>query len=60
MPIAFAADNRRQVDDFCSTAIAARDNGAPGIGEIDHPHYYGAFVHDPDGHSIESVCHRPE
>jgi catechol 2,3-dioxygenase-like lactoylglutathione lyase family enzyme len=22
--------------------------------------YYGAFVHDPDGHNIEAVCHDPE
>ena len=24
-----------------------------------HPHYYGAFVIDPDGHPIEAVCHSP-
>jgi hypothetical protein len=24
-----------------------------------HPHYYGAFVLDPDGNSIEAVCHSP-
>ena len=23
------------------------------------PHYYGAFVLDPDGHNIEAVCHYP-
>jgi hypothetical protein len=23
------------------------------------PHYYGAFVLDPDGHNIEAVCHEP-
>ena len=37
-----------------------RDNGPPGIREIYHPHYYGAFVLGPDGHNIEAVCHRPE
>lgn len=26
---------------------------------IDHTHYYGAFVLDPDGHNIEVVCHEP-
>ena len=38
-------------------AIAAggRDNGAPGLREIYHPHYYGAFLIDPDGHNIEAV-----
>ena len=25
-----------------------------------HPHYYGAFVRDPDGNNVEAVCHRPE
>jgi hypothetical protein len=22
-----------------------------------HPHYYGAFVRDPDGNNVEAVCH---
>jgi len=34
-----------------------RDNGAPGVRPHYHPHYYGAFVLDPDGHNIEAVCH---
>jgi hypothetical protein len=29
----------------------------PGIREIYHPNYYGAFVIGPDGHNIEAVCH---
>ena len=33
--------------------------GAPGLRAQYHPHYYGAFVLDPDGHNIEAVCHRP-
>lgn len=59
MHIAFAADNREQVDRFYEAAIAAggKDNGKPGIREIYHPDYYGAFVFDPDGHNIEAVCH---
>ena len=24
------------------------------------PHYYGAFVIDPEGNNIEAVCHLPE
>jgi hypothetical protein len=39
-------------------AAGGRDNGAPGIRADDHPHYYGAFVLDPDGHNIER--HAPE
>jgi catechol 2,3-dioxygenase-like lactoylglutathione lyase family enzyme len=34
--------------------------GGPGIREIYHPTYYGAFVRDPDGNNVEAVCHRPE
>lgn len=62
MHIAFRADNHDQVDQFYKAALAAggEDNGAPGIREIYHPDYYGAFVFDPDGHNIEAVCHKPE
>lgn len=59
MHIAFAANNRAQVDAFYKAAIAAGAscNGKPGIREIYHSDYYGAFVIDPDGHNIEAVCH---
>ena len=59
--VAFRAQSRAQVDAFHQAAIAAggRDNGAPGLRAHYHPHYYGAFVLDPDGHNIEAVCHEP-
>jgi catechol 2,3-dioxygenase-like lactoylglutathione lyase family enzyme len=59
MHIAFAAGNRALVDAFHVAALkaGAKDDGAPGIREQYHPHYYGAFVIDPDGHPIEAVCH---
>ena len=38
---------------------AATDNGRPGVREIYHPNYYGAFVLDPDGNNVEAVCHKP-
>lgn len=59
--VAFAAPDRASVDAFYHAALAAggRDNGAPGLRPHDHPHYYGAFVLDPDGNNIEAVCHRP-
>jgi catechol 2,3-dioxygenase-like lactoylglutathione lyase family enzyme len=62
MHIAFDAATREQVRRFHEAALAAgaKDNGAPGIREHYHPHYYGAFVIDPDGHNIEAVCHKPE
>ena len=62
MHIAFVAENRAQVDAFYKAALeaGAQDNGPPGIREIYHPNYYGAFVIGPDGHNIEAVCHQPE
>lgn len=62
MHIAFVARTRAEVDAFHAAALAAgaTDNGAPGLRPQYHPHYYGAFVIDPDGHNIEAVCHAPE
>jgi len=57
--VAFRAKGRRDVHAFYTAAMAAggTDNGPPGIREVYHPNYYGAFVCDPDGHNIEAVCH---
>ncbi|UDF34185.1 UNVERIFIED_ORG: VOC family protein [Shinella sp. XGS7] len=59
--IAFRVGSRALVEAFYQAAMAAggRDNGAPGLRPHYHPHYYGAFVLDPDGHNIEAVCHEP-
>jgi catechol 2,3-dioxygenase-like lactoylglutathione lyase family enzyme len=59
--VAFAVEDRETVDAFHAAALQAggTDNGAPGVREIYHPHYYGAYVLDPDGNNIEAVCHRP-
>jgi catechol 2,3-dioxygenase-like lactoylglutathione lyase family enzyme len=59
--VAFASPDRETVDAFYEAAVAAggRDNGPPGIRDDYHEHYYGAFVHDPDGNNVEAVCHRP-
>lgn len=59
--VAFSAIDRSTVDAFFEEAIAAggSDNGPPGIRDAYHPHYYGAFVLDPDGNNIEAVCHAP-
>ena len=58
--IAFAATDRKIVDEFHKAAVAAggKDNGKPGIRKEYHPTYYGAFVIDPDGNNIEAVCHK--
>jgi catechol 2,3-dioxygenase-like lactoylglutathione lyase family enzyme len=59
--VAFTASSRKEVDAFYEAALAAggKDNGAPGLRPHYHPHYYGAFVFDPDGINIEAVCHSP-
>lgn len=58
--VAFRAD-RPAVDAFHRAALAAGglDNGAPGLRPHYHENFYAAFVHDPDGHNIEAVCHTP-
>jgi catechol 2,3-dioxygenase-like lactoylglutathione lyase family enzyme len=60
--VAFRVDDRATVDAFHAAALAAggTDNGGPGVREIYHPHYYGAFVLDPDGNNVEAVCHTPQ
>lgn len=59
--LAWRAADRAKVDAFYEAALAAggKDNGAPGLRPDYHPHYYGAFVIDPEGNNIEAVCHHP-
>jgi catechol 2,3-dioxygenase-like lactoylglutathione lyase family enzyme len=59
--VAFSADNREAVASFHAAALeaGATDNGRPGVREIYHPTYYGAYVLDPDGNNVEAVCHEP-
>ncbi len=56
--LAFTAD-RAQVDAFHAAALTAggTDNGGPGVRTDYHPHYYAAFVVDPEGNNVEVVCH---
>jgi catechol 2,3-dioxygenase-like lactoylglutathione lyase family enzyme len=60
--LAFVASDPRAVKLFHAAALAAggQDNGPPGLRERYHPHYYAAFVTDPDGHNVEAVFHGPE
>lgn len=57
--IAFRVNSRALVDAFYKAGLEAGgvDNGPPGVRAHYHPNYYGAFLHDPDGHNIEAVCH---
>lgn len=59
MHLAFVAPDYAAVDAFHKAGLAAggRDNGAPGLRAHYHPHYYAAFLIDPDGHHVEAVCH---
>jgi catechol 2,3-dioxygenase-like lactoylglutathione lyase family enzyme len=57
--VSFTVEDHATVDAFHEAALAAggRDNGGPGIREIYHPNYYGAYILDPDGNNVEAVCH---
>jgi predicted lactoylglutathione lyase len=57
--MAFPAADNASVDEFHRTATRAgyRDHGAPGEHPVYHAGYYGAYVLDPDGNTIEVVNH---
>ena len=52
----FAAPSRANVSAFHAAAMAhgGRDNGKPGVRKDYGPHYYAAFVHDPEGYQLEA------
>ncbi len=58
--VGFAAASRALVDAFwhAGRASGLPDAGAPGERPHYKPDYYGAFLLDPDGNSIEAVHHR--
>jgi catechol 2,3-dioxygenase-like lactoylglutathione lyase family enzyme len=57
--VGFRAGSRAEVDEFwrVGTAAGYRDDGAPGPRPEYTPGYYGAFLLDPDGNSVEAVIH---
>ena len=59
--LALTATSHAAVDAFHAAAlrIGGRDNGAPGPRPDYGPHYYAAFLVDPDGHRIEAVINAP-
>lgn len=59
--VCFTAPDRAAVNAFHAAALGAggSDDGPPGLRPDYDPHYYAAFVHDPDGHKIEAVCLTP-
>jgi len=57
--VAFVAPSREHVDAFwrAGTAAGYRDDGAPGPRPQYREDYYGGFLLDPDGNSVEAVHH---
>ena len=57
--VAISAANRAHIDAFHAAGVTAggSDNGPAGLRPDYHPHYYAAFILDPEGNNIEVVCH---
>jgi catechol 2,3-dioxygenase-like lactoylglutathione lyase family enzyme len=57
--VGFCAPSREDVDRFWQTGVDAgyRDDGAPGPRPQYRDDYYGGFLRDPDGNSVEAVHH---
>ena len=60
--VAFVAPSRDHVDAFweAGTAAGYADDGAPGPRPQYRDDYYGGFLRDPDGNSVEAVYTRHE
>jgi catechol 2,3-dioxygenase-like lactoylglutathione lyase family enzyme len=60
--VGFRAPDREAVDAFWQAGVDAgyRSDGAPGPRAAYHPDYYGAFLLDPDGNSVEALHGEPE
>lgn len=60
--VAFLATSRTLVDRAHEAALAngGTTEGAPGLRPAYHPHYYAAYVKDPEGDKLCVVCHDPE
>jgi catechol 2,3-dioxygenase-like lactoylglutathione lyase family enzyme len=58
----FDAPTRQSVEAFHESAVGAggKDNGAPGLRTDYGPHYYAAYVVDPDGYRLEAYCGKPK
>jgi catechol 2,3-dioxygenase-like lactoylglutathione lyase family enzyme len=54
--LCFVAPSQESVKAFHAAALkhGGRDNGKPGVRKDYGPHYYAAFVHDPEGYRLEA------
>ena len=60
--VSFLAATRAAVDAFHTAAMAngGADEGGPGLRPQYGPHFYAAYVRDPDGNKLNAVCyHNP-
>jgi catechol 2,3-dioxygenase-like lactoylglutathione lyase family enzyme len=57
--VGFGARSRAEVDAFWRAGVEAgyRSDGEPGPRPEYHDEYYGGFLLDPDGNSVEAVSH---
>jgi catechol 2,3-dioxygenase-like lactoylglutathione lyase family enzyme len=60
--LAFNAGRRRTVDTVYKLGLAngGKDDGGPGLRTEYDPHYYAAFLRDPDGNKVEFVTFSAE
>ncbi|NJS38727.1 MAG: VOC family protein [Rhodobacteraceae bacterium] len=59
--VSFLAPSRAAVDAFHAAALAqgGSDEGGPGLRPQYGPHFYAAYVRDPDGNKLNAVCYLP-
>jgi catechol 2,3-dioxygenase-like lactoylglutathione lyase family enzyme len=60
--VSFLAKSRAAVEAFHAAALAqgGTDEGAPGLRPQYGPHFYAAYVRDPDGNKLNAVCYLPD
>ena len=59
--VALRAKERAAVARFHAAGLTSggKDNGGPGVRADYAANYYAAFLLDPDGNNVESVCYAP-
>ena len=59
--VSFLAASPAAVDAFHAAALAhgGSDEGRPGLRPQYGPHFYAAYLRDPDGNKINAVCYQP-
>lgn len=57
--LGFVSRSRDEVEAFWRAGVEAgyASDGEPGLRPVYHEAYYGAFLRDPDGNSVEAVFH---